>query len=376
METERYYNRRMDDMRRFFVFDAHCDTALRLSGDDPVDLGKRLEDGHIDLPRMREGGVGAQVFACWTDPDLSADRWMPGTLEMAAAVKAQADLYPDLLAVALSGRDILEAKAAGRIAAVIGVEGGHALGGSVAALEELHAAGVRCLTLTWMNTNEIADSADGEEKWKGLSPAGRGIVDAMNRLGVAIDLSHASDRTFFDTVEASSKPVLVSHSSARAICGIKRNVSDDMLRALPGNGGVACVNFFPAFLDKETHTKVFDIWGKYREERSRLAAEYGGDPKRVDEEIGGACIDKIRKIPMPGIEAVADHVEHIASVAGVAHTGIGSDFDGIMVVPPGLEDVSKMQALTAVLDGRGWSGSDIAAVAGGNLLRFFSEVCG
>jgi len=366
----------MDDMRRFFVFDAHCDTALRLVGDDPVDLGRRLEEGHVDLPRMKEGGVGAQVFACWTDPDLSVDRWMPGTLEMAAAVKAQADRNPDLLTVALSGSEILDAKESGRIAAVIGVEGGHALGGSVAALEELHAAGVRCLTLTWMNTNEIADSADGEEKWKGLSPAGRDIVAAMNRLGVVADLSHASDRTFFDTIGASSKPVLVSHSSARAICGINRNISDEMLRALPGNGGVACVNFFPAFLDRETHKKVFDIWGKYRKERRRLAAEYGGDPKRVDEEIGGAYIEKIRKIPMPGIEAVADHVEHIASVAGVGHTGIGSDFDGIMAVPPGLEDVSKMQALTAVLSGRGWSEGDIGAVAGGNLARLFSDVCG
>jgi membrane dipeptidase len=149
-----------------------------------------------------------------------------------------------------------------------------------------------------------------------------------------------------------------------------------MLLALAENGGVACINFFPAFLDKECHTKVFSIWGKYREERSRLAAEYGGDPKRVDEEIGGAYIEQIGKIPMPGIEAVADHIEHIASVAGAAHTGIGSDFDGIMAVPPGLEDVSKMQALAAVLAGRGWKDDDIASVMGGNLLNLFTTVCG
>ena len=366
----------MDDMRRFFVFDAHCDTALRLTGDGAVDIGERLADGHIDLPRMTEGGVGAQVFACWVDPDLHRDRWKPDTPEMMLAVLGQAGKYPDRMVVALSGQVIAGARDSGKIAAVLGIEGGHVLSGSAETLEEFYFAGARCLTLTWMNTNELADSCDGEEKWGGLSPAGREVISAMNRLGMVIDLSHASDATFFDTLEVSTEPVLVSHSSSRAICDIKRNVSDDMLRALAENGGVACVNFFPAFLDKETHTKVFDIWGSYREERSRLAAEYGGDPKRVDEEVGGAYIEKIKKIPMPGIEAVVDHIEHIASVAGIDHTGIGSDFDGIMVVPPGIEDVSKMQALAAILGARGWDEGDISSVMGGNLLRLFSEVCG
>ncbi len=366
----------MDDMRRFFVFDAHCDTALRLTGDKRVDLGKRLADGHVDLPRMADGGVGAQVFACWVDPDLNAGRWMPDTMEMIEAVHGQAKRHSDRLTVALSGSDIVSAKDSGRIAALIGIEGGHVLGGSVERLEEFYRAGVRCLTLTWMNTNEIADSSDGESEWSGLSPAGREVIAAMNRLGMVIDLSHASDRTFFDVIEASAHPVLVSHSSSREICDIPRNISDEMLRALAENGGVACVNFFPAFLDKKCHTKVFEIWGSYREERSRLAAEYGGDPKRVDEEIGGAYIERIKKIPMPGIEAAADHIEHMAEVAGVTHTGIGSDFDGIMVVPPGLEDISKMQALAAVLAGRGWNDDDIAAVMGGNLQNLFTAVCG
>ncbi len=366
----------MDDMRRFFVFDAHCDTALRLTGDKRVDLGKRLADGHVDLPRMAEGGVGAQVFACWVDPDLNVDRWMPDTLEMVEAIHTQAGIHSERLTLARTGTDIVSVKGSGRIAALIGIEGGHVLGGRVERLEEFYRAGVRCLTLTWMNTNEIADSSDGETRWNGLSPAGREVIAAMNRLGMVIDLSHSSDGTFFDVIEASSAPVLVSHSSSRKICDIPRNISDEMLRALAENGGIACVNFFPAFLDRECHTKVFAIWGKYREERSRLAAEYGGDPKRVDEEIGVAYIEQIKKIPMPGIEAVADHVEHIASVAGVLHTGIGSDFDGIMAVPPGLEDVSKMQALAAVLAARGWNEDDIAAVMGENLLNLFSTGCG
>jgi membrane dipeptidase len=358
------------------VFDAHCDTAQRLAGDSPVDLGEKLSDGHVDLPRMAEGGIAAQVFACWVDPDLREERWMPDTLEMVSAVHGQAVKHNKRLTVALSGSEIAPSADSGMITAVIGVEGGHVLGGSIEKIGELYEAGMRCLTLTWMNSNELADSCDGEKRWEGLSPAGRDAIGALNRLGVVIDLSHASDRALFDTIEYSSDPVLVSHSSARAICDIPRNVSDEMLRALASAGGVACVNFFPAFLDKDCHTRVFEIWGNYREERSRLAAEYGGDPRRVDEEIGGAYIERIRKIPMPGIEAVADHLEHIASVAGVAHAGIGSDFDGIMVVPPGLEDVSMMQSLAAVLAGRGWETADIASVMFGNLLRLFTEVCG
>ncbi len=365
----------MDESGRYFVFDAHCDTAQRLAGDPPVDLGKRLPDGHIDLPRMEEGGVGAQVFACWVDPDISSERWMPGTLGMIAAVRRQAELHRGRLSLALSGEDIASIRSSGRAAALIGVEGGHVLGGE-ADLEILHDAGVRCITLTWMNTNGLADSCDGERRWGGLSPEGKRTVAGMNRLGIAIDLSHSSDDTFYDTLEASSAPVLVSHSSARAICDIRRNISDDMLRALGEQGGVACVNFFPAFLDKACHARVFEIWGEYRRERSRLAAMYGGDPKRADAEIGPLYLDRIKEIPMPGIEAVADHVEHMAFVAGVGHIGIGSDFDGIMAVPPGLEDASKMQSLASALASRGWKQDDIASVMGENLIAFFTAACG
>ena len=242
----------MDDKGKYFVFDAHCDTAQRLTGDDPVDLGGRLEGGHVDLPRMAEGGVGAQVFACWVDPDTGEDSWMDSALEMMEAIHGQARRHPDRLTVALSGSDIVRARENGVAAAVIGIEGGHLLGGDVGRLEALCGAGARCLTLTWLNTNELADSCDGERRWGGLSPAGRDAVNAMNGLGMVIDLSHASDETFFDVLETSSAPVLVSHSSARAICDIPRNISDGMLRALSEKGGVACVNFFPAFLASAT----------------------------------------------------------------------------------------------------------------------------
>ncbi|MDD3642303.1 MAG: dipeptidase [Candidatus Krumholzibacteria bacterium] len=366
----------MSEDRKVFFFDAHCDTAMRLVGETPVDLGERLPDGHVDIPRMEKGGVGAQVFACWVDPDLAAGRWMPRTLEAAAAVRAQARRHGDRLEIARSGTDIARIRAGGRIAAVIGVEGGHVLGNDPAAgLVSLYEAGVRCVTLTWTSSNAIANSGDGERLHGGLSTAGREAVREMARLGIVADLSHASDETTLDAIEAAG-PVLVSHSGMRSLCDIPRNLGDRVLREVAGAGGIACVNFFPAFLDKSCHTAVFEVWDRYRAERRELAARYGGDPGRADGELLPRYLEQLARIPLPGLPAVADHIEHAASVAGTGHVGIGSDFDGIMLVPPGLEDVSRMQALAAELGRRGWSGEEVAAVAGENLLRLFSEVCG
>lgn len=365
----------MSGDERYLFFDAHCDTAMRLVGDDPVDLGGRLPDGHVDLPRLEEGGVGAQVFACWVDPDLAAERWMPRALETAAAVRAQADRNAGRLELARSGSDIARIMGSGRVAAVIGVEGGHVLGDDPEeGLGRLYEAGVRVVTLTWTSSNALADSADGERLHGGLSAAGRRALGEMGRLGIVADLSHASDETAIAAIEAAG-PVLVSHSGMRALCDIPRNIGDDILRAVAAAGGVACVNFFPAFLDKECHTRVYEIWNRYRAERSELAARYGGDPARADRELMPRYLALLEAIPLPGLPAVADHIEHAVSVAGIGSVGIGSDFDGIMMVPPGLEDVSRMQLLAAELRRRGWSVSDTAAVAGGNLVRLFERIC-
>ena len=366
----------MSEKGRFYVFDGHCDTAQRLTGDDPVDLGKPLPDGHVDIPRMKRGGVGAQVFACWVDPDSAAADRPAATLGAVEAVRAAAVSSAGEMTPVLASGDLPSIRRSGRIAVLVGVEGGHVLDGSVELIDDLYAAGVRCLTLTWNNTNSLADAAEGERRWKGLSPAGRGAVRKMNRLGMAIDLSHASDETFYDVLEVSSAPVLVSHSNMRALCDIRRNISDAMLLALGSVGGVVGINFFPAFLDEECHAAVFAVWDRYRAERSALAAGYGGDAKRADEEIMDRYLEQVRAIPMPGIEAVAEHMEHAASVAGASHVGLGSDFDGIAAVPPGLEDVSRMQSLAAELLLRGWSEDEVASVMGENLLRFFEDALG
>ncbi|MBN2183745.1 MAG: dipeptidase [Candidatus Krumholzibacteriota bacterium] len=358
-----------------FVFDAHCDTATRLTDDDGIDLGKRLPDGHIDLPRMREAGYGAQVFACWVDPDLPPERWNASTIEMIGRLRRQIEKNSGSARVVNKGSEIRSITDDRKIAVVIGVEGGHAVGSDVEALHRLYENGVRCLTLTWNNNNEIADSCEGEDRWGGLSEFGFEVVKEMDRAGMVIDLSHSSDRTFFDLIEAASNPILVSHSCMRAICDVPRNITDDMLRALSENGGVVGINYFPAFLEQVCSDQVMSVWNRYKKERSELAEKYDGDVARVDGEILDRYMKQISVIPMPGIAEVADHIEHAVSVAGISHVGLGSDFDGTPIMPVGLEDISGVPLIAAELKNRGFSDEDTDRVMGANLLRLFEKVC-
>lgn len=358
-----------------FVFDAHCDTATRLVNEPGSDLCRRSEDGHVDVPRMIEGGVGAQVFACWVDPDIPEDRWNHSTLDMIDKLRKTVEAC-DGISVAPDGSTISSLRRKGEIAAVIGVEGGHAIADKGDALGRLFDSGVRCMTLTWNNSNFIADSCEGPGKWGGLSDFGREVIGEMDRLGMAIDCSHSSDQTFYDVLERSSNPVLVSHSCMRAICDFPRNVTDDMLSALSQNGGVIGINFFPAFLEQECCREVMGIFGVYKKERSRLASEYKGDVARADRELLPKYTRLIEKIRMPGVPVVVDHIEHAIAVAGIDHVGLGSDFDGIAVTPEGLEDISKMPSIAGEMSARGYSEGEIARVTGENMLRFFTEVCG
>ncbi len=358
-----------------FVFDAHCDTAIRLKDDESIDLGKRLPDGHIDLPRMREAGYGAQVFACWVDPDLPSERWNASTLEMIGRLRRQIEKNSDLAAIARGGFDIRDITGDGKIAAIIGVEGGHAVGSDIESLHRLYDNDVRCLTLTWNNNNEIADSCEGEDKWGGLSDFGKEVVTEMDRAGMVIDVSHSSDRTFFDLVEATSNPILVSHSCMRSICDVPRNVTDDMLKALSENGGVVGINYFPAFLEQVCRDRIMAVWNRYKEERSKLAEEYGGDVARVDSEILDRYMKQIAVIPMPGIAEVADHIEHAVSTAGIDHVGLGSDFDGTPIMPVGLDDISGVPLIAAELKNRGFSDEETDRIMGANLLALFEKVC-
>jgi membrane dipeptidase len=360
--------------RKAFVFDAHCDTAMRLIGERAVDLGERLEGGHMDLPRMEAGGLDAQIFACWPNPRLTREEYLKQTLQMIDAVWEQAGRHGDRLEVALEGRDLKRISEKERVAAIIGIEGGHAILEDLGVLRDFHRLGVRCMTLTWMNTNEWADSSDDTTMWGGLNEFGREVIVEMDRLGMIIDCSHVSDSTFFDVIETTRNPVLVSHSCMRALCDIPRNVSDDELRALAENGGVVCINYFPGFLDKGYYGQASEVWQEFGRRRRELTDLYGGDRARARNELETEYDERMGAIEKPSIGALVDHIDHAVRVAGIDHVGLGSDFDGISVLPGGMEDVSDLPAITAELKRRGYSDRDVRKILGGNLLRLVERV--
>ncbi len=359
---------------RSYVFDAHCDTAMRLIGERAVDLGERLEEGHMDLPRMKEGGLDAQIFACWPNPRLTREEYVKRTLQMIDAVWEQADRHADRMEVALEGRDLNRISETGKVAAILGIEGGHAILEDLGVLRDYHRLGVRCMTLTWMNTNEWADSSDDTTMWGGLNDFGREVITEMDRLGMIIDCSHVSDSTFFDVIETTRNPVLVSHSCMRALCDIPRNVSDEMLHALAENGGVVCINYFPGFLDKGYYEQASEVWQEFGRRREELTDLYDGDRARAWSELEEEYRERMDAIPLPQISALVDHIDHAVRLTGIDHVGLGSDFDGISVLPEGMEDVSDLPAITAELKRRGYSDGDIRKILGGNLRRLVESV--
>lgn len=360
--------------REALVFDAHCDTAMRLIGGRAIDIGTRQERGHMDLPRMLEGGLDAQIFACWPNPRLDRDVYVKQTLEMIDALWEQSRLHSDDLEIALEGKDIKRIVGSGKVAGIIGIEGGHAIMADLGVLRDYHRLGVRCMTLTWMNTNEWADSSDDTTRWGGLSDFGRQVVEEMDRLGMIIDCSHVSDSTLFDVFEVTENPVLISHSCMRALCDIPRNVSDDELRALKRNGGIICINYFPGFLDKEFNALVTEIWKEFRASADSLTGVYGGDREKAWGELRSGYMERMEALDSPTIETLVDHIDHAVAIVGVDHVGLGSDFDGISITPVGLDDVSDLPAITVELEKRGYSRKDIKKILGGNLLRLVEQV--
>ncbi len=295
--------------------------------------------GHVDIPRLIKGGVDAQFFAIFVHPRLTGDEAVNRAREMIGLVKQTVQSCPDKVGLATTASEIEQLVAQGKVAALLGLEGGHVIQGNIEILKELHDLGVRCMTLTWSNSNDFADASDGEKKWNGLNDLGKRIVQAMNRMGMIVDVSHVSDETFRDVIETTTSPVIASHSSCRSLRNIPRNMSDDMLRAVARNGGVVCINFYPRFL-----------------------AETGeeGSPRKNEVPIG----------------VLIDHIDHAIRVAGIDHVGLGSDFDGITAVPQGMKDVTGMPLITEALLNRGYKPNDVKKVLGGNLLRVIRQVTG
>jgi membrane dipeptidase len=353
------------------VIDGHNDYPWEIRQRAQGDLSKldmRVPQPAImtDLPRLKAGGVGGQFWSVYvpspppgTDPATSVTQ----TLEQIDVVHRMVARYPDALALALTADDIERAMKQGRIASLIGMEGGHSINSSLAVLRMMYRLGARYMTLTHSLNVPWADSATDSPKLDGLSPLGEQVVQEMNRLGMLIDLSHVSPATMSDAIRISTAPVIFSHSSARALTDVPRNVPDDILRELPRNGGVVMVTFVPGFVSQE----VADWNKRETSERTRLTGTLGAN----EDAITKALEDWRRTNPAPraSVIQVADHVDHLRKVAGIDHVGLGSDFDGITSVVAGLEDVSTFPLLVAELLRRGYADEDIKKIASRNILR-------
>jgi len=347
------------------VVDGHNDLpwAIHLQADGDLasaDPGGPLPQFHTDIERMRLGGVGVQFWSVYVPSASPAP--LRQTIEQIDLTRRMVARNPDDLTLALSSADVTEIRAAGKIACLLGAEGGHSIEGSLGALRMLHALGVRYMTLTHADNVPWADSATDAPIHGGLTDFGAEVVLEMNRIGMLVDISHVSADTMRDTLDVSGAPVIASHSSAAALTDHPRNVPDDVLRRIADNGGVVMVNFFPGFVVEaaaEMSREMFDV-------QRALRAELGDD-REVAARIG--AIEEANPIPRGTVADVVDHIEHVADVAGVDHVGLGSDYDGVETLPVGLEDVSTYPAITELLLARGWSEVEVRKVLGTNALR-------
>jgi membrane dipeptidase len=355
------------------VIDGHNDLPweIRKNYDfwrKPLDLNAdttRLEHPlQTDLQRMRRGHVGAQFWSVWIPAEMKGAEAIQTTLEEIDIVHRMVARYPDQLELASTAADVRRIEKAGRIASLIGIEGGHQIGNSPAALREFYRLGARYMTLSHSLNNDFVDSATDDPVHHGITPFGAAIIHEMNRLGMIVDLSHVSPETMRQALAATKAPVIFSHSSARAIMDHPRNVPDDVLRLLPANGGVVMVNFFPGFVSTAYRRRAADRDA----EEARLKNLYSGQPERRKAALD--AWDAAHPRVAATLAEVADHVEHVRDIAGVDHVGIGSDFDGIDgTAPQGLEGVDTYPALFKELARRGWSDQDLAKLSGGNVLR-------
>jgi len=350
--------------------DGHIDTPQRML-DLKSDISTRLPDGHVDIPRMKEGGLTAAFFSIWVDA-----RYGPGTafrraMALIDAVQALVDARPEV-ELATDADDVREAAARGHVAALMGVEGGHAIENSLEKLAALYQRGARYLTLTWNNGNDWAGSSTDPRNNGGLTEFGRRVVRRMNELGLLIDVSHVSDATFWDVLATAAEPVLASHSSCRAIAHHPRNLSDDQLRAIADSGGVVGINFYPVFLDDAFGRQFGDLRRRLQPQTDLIRARYAGRPAESAFEEDRLVGRHAATLDVPPIERLVDHIDHAVQVMGIDHVGLGSDFDGISVLPSPMKDATSLPLLTAVLEDRGYTDSGLGKILGENFLRLLT----
>jgi membrane dipeptidase len=373
--------------RSALVIDTHADTPQRFV-DENFDMGDALGGGNLNLDSAKAGNLGAEFMSIWVEPSLYKGQYARRTLVLIDGVKQQVAKHPDKMMFVATPAGIEVAHREHKLAVLMGIEGGHSIENSIALLRQYYALGVRYMTLTWSNSTDWADSsgditdASIPHTKEGLTEFGKDVVYEMNRLGMMIDISHVADRTFYRTLVISRAPVIASHSSARALNDVPRNMTDDMLRAVAhsggpdSKGGVVQVNFYSGFLSKEYRAAQV----AQKPEVDKAVQELKDKAKAEGKEVTYEEISKVERqfadrIPRPPLSVLIDHIDHIAKVAGVDHAGLGSDFDGVSgQLPEGMDSAADLPKITAALMERGYTAEDCHKILGGNLMRVFREV--
>jgi len=360
---------------RAIVIDTHDDTTQRLLFDKTFDIAVRQKNGNIDIPRMREGGLDGFFFSIWVPSDVTGAPAVKTATALIESVHKAVKAHPNDLVLATTAADVRRAAAEHKIAALMGMEGGHMINDDLGQLRKYAADGVRYLTLTHFKNNNWADSSTDKAQHNGLTPFGKDVVRELNKLGMMVDISHVADKTFYDALEVSKAPVIASHSSCRAIANHPRNMTDDMLRALARNGGVVMINYHVAFLSEEFRVASEKRSGDVVASNAAMAKKCGGNEACATMESEREDHEAMRKgeLPMVTWEKIVEHIDHAVKVAGADHVGLGSDFDGA-TMPFGMEDASKLPKITDALLKKGYSESDIDKILGGNILRVMEQV--
>jgi len=364
------------------IVDTHADTPQRFL-DEGFDVGSTdpKDIGHISLDKARRGNLGAEFFSIWVEPETNQGHFARHTFDLIDSVYEQAARRRDSMMMAFSVADIERAHHEHKLAALMGIEGGHSIENDIRLLRDYYRLGVRYMTLSWSNTNEWADSSGDIDDPKvqhhnGLTDFGKQVVLEMNRLGMMVDISHVADKTFWDTIATTKAPVIASHSSARALVDAPRNMTDDMLRAVAKNGGVVQVNFYSGFDDADFR-KAMEAQAK---DQAAAIQQYTDQLKAEGKPVNYVEINRIERewmarIPRPPLKSLIDHIDHIAKIAGIDHVGLGSDFDGVSgATPQGIDSAADLPKITQSLLDRGYTAIDIHKILGGNLLRVFSQV--
>lgn len=371
-------NEPLDIHRRAIAIDMHADTTQRLL-DEQLDISRRLPDGHFDSVRARVGGLDAQFFSIWVEPQLfgaGGAGAMKRADDQIAVVRALPQKYPETWELATTSADIRRIAAAGKLAALMGLEGGYAVDDRLENVQRYYEMGVRYMSPAWsVSTSWAGSSNDEVGQTRGLNDFGKSVIREMNRLGMMVDVSHVSDKTFWDIINTSSKPIIATHSGCRAIANVPRNLDDEMIRAIAKGGGIVCVLFYPAFLEPG-----------WEDQKKKVDAEIASLVQNASEQEAGSIAQKkiardlvrrdeyAKRLPRTNVSRLVDHIDHIVKLVGVDYVGVGSDFDGVQSTLSDLATVEDLPNLTRELLLRGYSESDIEKILGGNVLRLMEEV--